>query len=44
LASSPFFTIDLNKKQEINPVRSTDINQWSLSYELRLPLTKPLPL
>lgn len=44
LAESPFLTVDLNKKQEINPVRSTDINQWTLAYELRLPLAKPLPL
>ena len=44
LSESPFFIIDLNKKQEINPVRSTDVNQWTLGYELRLPLSKPLPL
>ncbi len=43
LAQSPFFTIDLNKRTEVNPVRATPTStEWAYDYELHLLLKKPI--
>ncbi len=44
LAQSPFFTIDLEKKN-YNPVRTTQNNtEWTFAYEFQLPLNDPTEL
>ncbi|MDP9290948.1 MAG: hypothetical protein M3O82_01130, partial [Verrucomicrobiota bacterium] len=43
LSESPYFGIDLAKKNEINPVRSTPTaTEWAFEYELRLKLKKAI--
>jgi type IV pilus assembly protein PilM len=43
LAQSPLFSIDLSKRQEVNPVRSTPTaTEWAYEYELHLNLKKPI--
>lgn len=43
LSESPYFDINLAKKNEINPVRSTPTaTEWAFEYELRLKLKKPI--
>ena len=45
LAASEFFSIDVNKKNEVMPVRATPTaTEWAYEYELRLPLKKPISL
>ncbi|HWL54226.1 MAG TPA: type IV pilus assembly protein PilM [Chthoniobacteraceae bacterium] len=45
LAQSPFFSIDLEKKNIYNPVRTTQNNtEWTFPYELQLPLNDPTEL
>ncbi|MEI8340273.1 MAG: pilus assembly protein PilM, partial [Verrucomicrobiota bacterium] len=43
LSQSPYFSIDLNKRQEVNPVRSSpNATEWAYEYELHLNLKKPI--
>ena len=43
LSQSEFFTIDLNKRTEVNPVRATPTStEWAYDYELHLLLKKPI--
>jgi len=43
LSESPFYTIDLTKKNEFNPVRGTQNDaDWSFEYVLNLPLKQPI--
>jgi Tfp pilus assembly protein PilN len=43
LAQSPYFAIDLSKRAEVNPVRSTPTStEWAYEYELRVNLKKPI--
>ncbi len=44
LAESPFYKIDLSKKDQFNPIRQTQTDTgWTFEYELHLPLNQPLP-
>jgi type IV pilus assembly protein PilM len=43
LSQSPYFSIDLNKRQDVNPVRSSpNSTEWAYEYELHLNLKKPV--
>ena len=43
LAQSPYFAVDLNKRQEVNPVRTSPNGaEWAYEYELHLNLKKPI--
>ncbi len=43
LAESPFYSIDLNKKNEFNPIRGTQNDtEWTFEYVLHLPLKQPI--